>query len=168
MHLLVNIVILLLNWKYRTVHKWREYHTTMLFISLCDLLYHCICSDFKLWNYQPDWPLFSQLITNLTFSLIFLPATALLFLSKYPIEKSILAKFFFILKWIVVYMIGEYIFVLTHNMTHSNGWTLWWSLLFYFLMFPMLLLHHTKPKLTYVVSAAVIIFFIFIFKIPIE
>jgi hypothetical protein len=168
MHLVVNIVILLLNWKYQTVHKWREYHTTMLFISLCDLLYHCICSDFKLWNYNPNWLISSQLITNIMYSLIFLPATALLFLANYSTKKTILAKGLYMMKWIVIYMIGEWIFVFTKNMTHINGWTLWWSLLFYFLMFPIILLHHKKPNLAYVVSAVVISIFLIIFEVPLK
>jgi hypothetical protein len=51
---------------------------------------------------------------------------------------------------------------------HSNGWSLGWSFLFDFIMFPMLRLHHKYPLIAYILSVPIAIFFIFLFDVPIE
>lgn len=168
MHLAVNIMMILLNWKYKTFKNWRNYHASLLYISACDFLYHCICVNYKLWIYRPSGFIASQQITNFLYSLFFLPATALLFLSYFPNEKTIQKKILYIMKWIVAFMAGEWLLLITGTMSHHNGWTMWWSLLFYLLMFPMLLLHHRRPLIAYPLTLVIIVFWVIMFDVPIK
>jgi hypothetical protein len=50
--------------------------------------------------------------------------------------------------------------------SYHNGWTIWWSLLFNLLMFPLLYLHHKKPKWALLAAFAIGAGILIYFKIP--
>lgn len=140
----------------------------MLYISACDLLYQCLCSHYLLWVYVPKWPIYHQLLTNLGYTFVFLPATALMYLSRYPSGKRLYVKLLYGVKWIAAFVLGEWIYLLTTSMDYHHGWTLWWSVLFNVMMFSMVLLHHKRPIWAYALSVGAALFWVIVFHVPID
>jgi hypothetical protein len=67
----------------------------------------------------------------------------------------------------VVIYIGIEVFTTSIGMQKNyNGWNLRWSLLFNFVMFPLLVLHHKNPILAWTASFIFLGIIMTIFNIP--
>ncbi|TYP69491.1 hypothetical protein BCM02_1147 [Paenibacillus methanolicus] len=166
MHVGMAAFMVWLNWRYKTYRRWREYQPTMLYVAACDLLYQGLCARYVLWTYVPKWPVYHQLLTNYGYTFIFLPATALLYLSHYPVESRLYAKGLYVLKWYAAFVIGEWVYVALTFMDYGHGWTLGWSMLFNVMMFSMMLLHHKRPLWAYLFTIGAVLFWVVVFHIP--
>lgn len=169
MHIVVAVVLVIFSWKLKVLGRIASYRETMLYIAACDLLYHFLCSSYPLWIYHPDAWLPNAALTNLLYAFIFLPLTALLFLGLYPKPPaSLLKQALYLSVWIAGYMVWEWQFTRFRLITYDNDWTLAWSLLFYAVMFPMLLLHHRKPVWAYPLSLAAVVFWMLLFQVSLQ
>ncbi|WP_166242629.1 CBO0543 family protein [Paenibacillus turpanensis] len=169
MHVVVVIVLIGLCYKFKAFSKWRQFHATLLYIIACDLLYHYFCGGYPLWVYHPDSLMPMQYGTDLIYTFFFLPLTALLFLVRFPPhENTFTKKLLYVLIWMGIYYAWEWTFFTFKRITYDNGWVLPWSIAFYAMMFPMLIIHHKKPLLAYPLSAAAIVFWIVLFKVPVQ
>ncbi|MBB3114515.1 hypothetical protein FHS18_006636 [Paenibacillus phyllosphaerae] len=168
LHMAVSALLLLINWKRGALANWKTYHATMLYIVVCDLTYNYFCKEYPLWIYELDRPVKSHHTIELMYSYFFLPLTALLFLSLYPKQASRVKRLLYIFAWILLYMIWEGSFFLLERISYDNGWNLLWSLGFYFEMFPMLLLHHNRPRLAYLLSIGAAAVWLFLFHVPLK
>ncbi|MGE5415559.1 MAG: hypothetical protein ACM3UZ_02110, partial [Acidobacteriota bacterium] len=54
--------------------------------------------------------------------------------------------------WVGLGTALEFILIKTGFFVHLHGWNLWWSALFYCIMFPLLQLHYSKPLLVWPIS----------------
>ncbi len=156
-------IVAMLTKSWQSFHK---YHSTILYVALMNLLYNFICANYYLWKWE------SEIFTNhqtvgffLTF--LFLPSIVILFLHFYPFnQKSPYAYIFF---WVMGLWTWEVIYSHVFNrLTYDYGWSIWWSALFYVVMFPMIVLHSKRPLVAYGLSVIVIIILINIFNIPIQ
>lgn len=163
MHVLLAVFVIWSVWKWADVRRWKEYHNSMLFIAVINLSYLFLCDDYYVWSFESD-ALSNDLLTNIIHTFVILPATAFLFLSCYPDNTNP----FYYIKWISLYMILEAILTFMGYLSYDHGWNLWWSLLFYIMMFPILRLHFKKPINAYVVSIVVIMILLWIFKVPVD
>ncbi|WP_227937220.1 hypothetical protein [Alkalihalobacillus deserti] len=59
-------------------------------------------------------------------------------------------------------------FTLTDSIEYQYGWTLGWSIVALFIMFPLLRLHFKHPLLTYLLFALVCIGFLWWFNVPVH
>jgi hypothetical protein len=152
-------------WKWADYRNWQKYHATMIFLSFISLVYAFISfsSGVFLWRAKPD--LFNSTVTEMMYSMILLPCTALLFLSGYP--KDSLKKAVYFLKYIFIYGIVEAVMSATGRMVYGNGWTIWLSVIFDCLMFPAIIIHYKHPIIAYIVFILIMIFGIWFFKLPI-
>lgn len=149
-------------WKWGDWRNWQKYYPTILFFALGDLIYSLLTYNFPLWEYKS--PLMKTTLIDLVISLIYFPATILLFLPHFP--KGFLKQAAYTLLWIIIYIATEAISQKLGFFSHQNGWNIWWSLLFNFLMFPLLYLHHKKPQWAWVVAIAMGTAIIIYFKVP--
>lgn len=168
MHISVVAALLVMNWRQAAFAKWRKYHATILYIIICDLLYQYFCADYPLWVYELHRPIGSHFATELLYSLLFLPLTALLYLVRFPWEGTRAAKGRYVLGWIALYASWEWLFLSLKGISHQNGWNMLWSLLFYCEMFPMLALHSRRPRTAYALSIACAGLWLLIFRVPIR
>lgn len=144
-------------------HQWRKYLPTMLYMSLSNLLYLYLTSDFWLWRIVPDF-LLEQKEVAMLYTFIVFPCTVIVFLSHYPDRRR--GQLLHFAKWIIIYGVVEWIGFLTGRIDYAHGWSIWWSLFFLCMMFPMLVLHHFKPLYAHVLSVFWVTFYILVFQVP--
>lgn len=163
MHLAITIWAIASSWRWWSCDHFQKYHTTILYMSLLNLLYLFLTIGFPLWRIQPDFGLPFP-ITSMMYTFIIFPCTVMLFLSRYPasLKRQVLHH----IKWIMIYFGVEWVGSFTNRITYDHDWNLGWSFLFVVMMFPMLRLHHKRPLLTYLLSMAIVILILYVFKVP--
>lgn len=166
MHLIINLYIIFAVWKWADYKSWQKYHSTMLFLPLMSLVYGYISfsAGIFLWNVVPDF-LFTHAVTELIYITILLPSTVLLFLTNYPDSPQKIVIHF--LKYIFIYSTVETLLYATGRFEYQNGWSIWHSIFFYFLMFPAIIIHYKRPILAYIVFILITILGVWYFKLPV-
>lgn len=163
MHVALGVFMIFALFKWGDYKNWQKYHSTMLYFVMGNLLYNFLTASYFLWRLDADF-ISNHTLTELIYSFIVFPITALLFLSNYPEKK----KLYYMSKWVFIYVAVEYLFTLTKHIEYQYGWTLGWSAFFDVFMFPMLLLHYKKPLLAYAISIPIGVFFIWYFNVPVH
>jgi hypothetical protein len=149
-------------YKYGDWRNWKKYQATILFLIAGDLLHRCFTAEKHLWYYQV--PFMSGLLINLLIMLIIYPCTVLIFIPM--VEASTSRKIGVILVWVLIYSVLELVADYFGILRYSNGWNGWFSILFDFIMFPLLWLHYKKPIWAYAVASLIAIVVVFSFNIP--
>lgn len=145
--------------------KWTLYYDTILYIALCNLLYNFICRDFQLWIYNADL-LLNHVNTELVNSFVLLPSLVVTYLHFLPSSSSLRRKTIYYCAWVFGLSALELIWYLTGYISYEHGWNLFYSILFDFVMFFTLELHHKNVKKALVLSAATILSLIILFNVP--
>lgn len=166
MHLVINLFIIFATWKWADYKNWKKYHATMLFLPVTSLVYSLLSysSGVFLWDVYPD--LFNHAITDLMYVIILLPCTVLLFLSNYP--RDSFKKVIYFLKYIFIYSAVEAFLFFAGRFKYEDGWSIWYSLIFYFLMFPAIIVHYKRPILAYIIFIIITVLGVWLFKLPIS
>ncbi len=162
--ILVTAIIVFCAWKWGDWKNWRTYYPTMLFFALGDFAYGLLTYNYQLWSFES--PLLKKTLSDFLISLVFFPATLMLFLPHFP--KGLKKQVPYVLLWVIIYTLIERASHLLGFFSYANGWTIWWSALFNLFMFPLLQLHHKKPQWALVMSAIVALSVLIYFKVPIS
>ncbi|WP_102346614.1 CBO0543 family protein [Bacillus sp. Marseille-P3661] len=167
MHLLLSIIMIVIVWKAGNWRNWQKYHTVMLYFALGNLLYNFLTANHFLWRLDADF-ISTHTLTEMLYTFIVFPATALLFIGNYPEDKGI-GRVFLHYVWYIGWYAGiEWIFVKTGHIEYQYGWSYSWSVFFDCFMFPMLRLFYKKPLIAYMVTLLIVVFFIWWFEIPVH
>ncbi|TVY04005.1 CBO0543 family protein [Paenibacillus cremeus] len=166
MHFAIAVLILIVAWKRGDWKNWRDYHTTMMYFVLGDLLYLFLTANYALWRLKPDI-LLNNAFTEMIYMFVTFPLTALLFLSKYP-KGDIGKQVIYILNWVLIYAAVEWILLITGRIIYQHGWNLYWSIIFDCTIFPMLRLFYKRPVLAYGISLIMCVFWVWYFKVPVN
>ncbi len=156
----ITVVICLFKGDWR---NWEKYHSTILFFISADLLHNLFGYNKPLWQYTS--PYANHLLTNLFVCSIIYPCTILIFIPNRPNGR--LNLILYITKWVAVFSLVEYCAHVLGLFKYYNGWSLIYSILFCYIMFPMLLLHYSKPLRAYLFSFVLMLIMIWYFKIPV-
>jgi len=105
--------------------RWRELLPVCIFGSFLDLVMSIIMFYFPYWEYFN--PSLHPIITSLADNFDVYPVVIYLFIQWLPKEQSFCRMFLYWFKWTAFAIIIEYIHILTGNMIHLNGWSLWKS-----------------------------------------
>lgn len=135
---------LLVGWKWGDWKHWRKYYPTLLFVMTVNLTASFLAYHHSLWIYQPDLLVKSSTIVELLNSYVMLPISTLLFLSNYP-SAGAWRQCCYVLLWIGIYAILEWIDSALGGITYAHGWSLTHSHLFDCIMFPIWRFHHLRP-----------------------
>ncbi|MFC4802011.1 CBO0543 family protein [Neobacillus sp. GCM10023253] len=170
MHLIFNSLFFIAGIKWGDWRNWRKYHSTILFLWFGDLLYNFLCYDYKMWEYKESIfglnLLPNHTIITLLIMFVAYPSSVLIYLGKFPKDKIKIV--FWVLFWVALFSIIEYINLQYLNLiTHHNGWTIGWSVLFNAIIFPMLILHYRYPIVALLISIPIVFFFVIYFNVPI-
>ncbi|GAA4706944.1 CBO0543 family protein [Brevibacillus fulvus] len=163
MHVLIGLYVIF--WRWGDWRNWARYHPTMLYYAAGNLLYQYLTANHYLWRLLPDRFL-NHTLTELLYTFLIFPGTALLFLGNFPASRG--GKWRHYVRWYLLYVGMESVFVLTHHIDYQYGWNLLWSALFDLIMFPMLHLHHKRPLVAYGLSVLIIIILVWYFNVPIH
>ncbi|QFT89658.1 hypothetical protein FIU87_13435 [Bacillus sp. THAF10] len=161
MHMILLILVIIFSIVKADWRNWERYYPTMLYMSLTTFLYEFIShSHYHLWELQEDSH-FSLMNVHFAHNLIINTLISFVFLSNYPnpFKKQIT----YIVKWILIFTLFEWIGVRLGTITHHNGWHMGWSILFNCVMFPMIRIHFVKPLLALILSVFCTLFYLFIF-----
>lgn len=157
-------IITVLWWSDR--RHWKRYHSTMLYMTSGAFLYEYLTKDQTMWKFHPDF-LYNHTVTVVVYAVITMPLNILLFLSTLP-EKGFWKKSRHIALWIMTYALVEWVMVYTGRITYQNNWTLFYSILFDIMMFPMMILHSRRPGLAYLFSVGIVCYLIYAFKVHLK
>lgn len=158
MHIAVSIAAVLLTWRYSDWKNWRNYHPTLLYIALSNLLYNFIYCKHLLWEYKPN-----HIIAELLSTFVILPLAGLLLLSGYP--TAFKDRALRTIKFVAVFFGIEVIYNLLGILVYDNGWNIWLSLLWDCIMIIAWALHHKRPMLTYGLSVLFITIMLLVFPV---
>ncbi|HZG57490.1 CBO0543 family protein [Paenibacillus sp.] len=165
MHLATAGVVLYALWKWADLSRWRRYHASMLYFSVCNLLYLYLCQDYPLWSLIEDGSVPHHAWTAALYNFFIYPSCVLLFLSRAPRRRTA-ALWLHVGKWVALFALIEALYLELGLMIHDHGWSLGWSVLFDCIMFPMLLLHQRRPLLAYPLSVLFACGWLLLFDVP--
>lgn len=160
--IIVTVIMLLCAWKWGDWRNWKKYYPTMLFFTLGDFAYGLLTYNYPLWEFES--PLLKTTLSDFLISLVFFPATLLIYLPHFP--EKLKHKIPYVLLWVAIYTLIERVSFLTGFFSYHNGWTIWLSLIFNGIMFPLLALHHKKPLLALLAAFTGGTLLMFYFKVP--
>ena len=103
----------------------------------------------------------NMFVTDSLYTMIAYPCLVVLFLSHYP--EEIRMKLLYYLKYIATATLIEWAAGKMDSIEYFEGWNLWWTILFYFIMYPMLRLHYRNPVRALMLSIFVIGFLLISF-----
>lgn len=166
MHIIGQFLWIFAAWRWGDWRNWEKYHSTMLYMVVFSLLYDVLTYNYSLWIFG-DFFLPTHTLNSLAVTFIGFPCSVLIFLSRFP-EHSIIKKVTYVALWAILYLAIEYFFLVIDLFYYDNGWNIWWSALLDVTLFPMLLLHHKKPLLAYLIGVPIIIFYLLVFNVPIN
>ncbi|MEH6947100.1 CBO0543 family protein [Bacillus sp. JJ634] len=151
MHIFQALLFLLAAMRWGDWRNWRRYYPTILFFIGGDLLKNALLHDHRWWVYQEtifgERILFGHLVINLLIMAVIYPSTIIIYLGKFPIEKS--KRIFWILFWVLIYITMESINLYYDVIDYYHGWHIWWSVIFDIVMFTILWIHHSRPLLAW-------------------
>lgn len=149
------------NWR-----NWKHYYPTILFVICMDFLASILMYHHTLWKFEGFLILPNHTLTDFLFAFMIFPAIVLTFLSRYP-EKWI-TQMVWILAWVFVLSLSEYISKLIGTTTYHNGWNFGWSVLFNSITFPIMRLHHSRPLFAWLIGIPIAVFILVFFHFSIE
>jgi hypothetical protein len=149
-------------YKWADWKNWRRYYPTLLFFGMGDLIYNLVFQNKPLWSLHTNFlaPSINELFIIFA---IFFPG-GLLFLSNFP--QKALRQVVYVLLWITLYILIELFTTSIGMQRNYHGWNIWWSLLFNFIMFPLLILHHKNPVLAWLIAFTFLGIVMKIFGVP--
>ncbi|MBM7661313.1 hypothetical protein JOC85_002085 [Bacillus mesophilus] len=165
MHIVIGLFVIFAVWKWGDWRNWQKYHTVMLYFAVGNLTYNFLTAGWFLWRLDADF-MPNHTTTELLYTFIIFPGTALLFISNFPEYGGKVKKFLHYFYWIGIYSVVEWAMTKTGYIEYQYGWTLGWSIGFDTFMFPMLRLFYKRPLIAYLISIPIGIFFLWYFKVP--
>jgi hypothetical protein len=146
--------------------NWKGYYPTILFIICMDFFSSILMYPHPLWKYEESLLLPNHTLTDYFIALLMYPAVILIFLANYPKKKML--QIGWILLWIVIFSLTEYISIISGLGTYHNGWNFTWSILFNCVIFPTLRLHHSRPLWAWLIGIPIGAFIIIYFDFSIK
>ena len=155
-------ILTIICWKWGDWRGWGKYYPTILYVYIGNVVYDMITCE------KPFWAFGEIAKNNYVLELIIItliyPATVILYLTFYP--KTISKQISYIILCVAIFIGIEAIALYTDGFIYYNGWNLYYSIVFDFIMFPLIRLHYKRPLLVWPVSILLAFVFIWWFNVP--
>jgi hypothetical protein len=165
MYILINGLFLIAGFIWGDWRNWKEYYPTILFLIVGDFLYNILLYDKSMWVFHdlvlPNHTLITILAMTFSYS-----ATVLIYLGRFP--NGLKKRTLWFLFWSGIFLILEYVNNKLGYITYHNGWTMSWSVVFTFIIFLILPIHHKRPLLAWGLSIVFILFLLTIFDVKVS
>lgn len=142
-----------------------KYYSTVHFVACTSLLYQVICRGHLLWRFRNCAFLTEKLSYLIQFSVLF-PCTTVLFLRYLP--RKAWAKVFYILGFVGLYVLMEWLLVVRREIIYQYGWRFGWSVFIDFWLFLMAWIHSRSWKVAVPIAVCIILFLMVWFRIPLS
>ena len=160
--ILLAIMFICLCFKWGDWKHWRLFYPTILFYIIFDLSYNILFYKKPLWLYTGSF--WNSTFADYFVTFVTFPPSIILFLTNFP--TKILKQVKYIVFWVFSVSFLEYIVYINGGIKYYNGWNIGWSILFNFIMYPLLFLNYKKPLLSWGIAIPLTFSLMFIFKIP--
>jgi hypothetical protein len=161
---IIGIISILATLKWGNLKKWKEYYPTILYFFVGNLTYMVLTQRKPLWYFGET--LGHYTVFEITMMILLYPSTSILFLSYFPNTHSRMKCIMYITVCVLAFSAFEYLAHITGGISYSNGWNIFYSVIFNAVMFPLLILHFRRPLLVWPISAIIAFAFMFLFDIP--
>lgn len=162
MRILVITMWICLCFKLGDWKNWKSFYPTILYYIISDLTYNILTYSKPLWLYGGSF--WNHTFADYFVAFLGFSSAIILFLSNFP--KKTMKQLWYILFWVFVMSLQEHFIHIKGGIFFYNGWNLKWSILFYFVMFPLLLLHYNHPLLAWPLSIVLAFSVMLLFNIP--
>jgi hypothetical protein len=160
-YITLSFVSILACYKWGDWANWEKYYPTILFFITGDLIYNILFRKKLLWRYNGKN--INHTMTNMMMVSTVYPATVLMYIYNYP--KDIMHQIVYMLMWISLFTVFEYISCKLNYFKHSFGWNIKCSAIFNIGLFILLNLHHGNPLIAWLIAMAALIITLKIFKV---
>ena len=161
-HILLAVVSIVICYKLGDWKNWRKYYSTILFFILSSVVCVALTYNHPLWLYQSS--IINHTFTDLFISITVYPCTIMMFIPHLPIKTAKIILHISI--YVAVYTIPEFIAVKLGYFAYYNGWSIWCTLIFNCIMFPIIILHYKNPIYAWLLALISPHILFFIMKIP--
>lgn len=162
-HIIASGIWVLAAWRFGDWRHWVKYHTTILYFIVCDLLHNFLIYQQPLWLYTPT-VIPNHTLTNLLVMLVIYTCTILIYLPHYPKGWKQVP---YLLLWVAIWFGVEVVLEQFELIKYYRSWSLGDSLWFNGVIFVMLILHHRKPLLTYLLTALAVVVIMYAYDLSI-
>lgn len=131
LNIIIIVLLFLLNIKYQSFKYLKKYASTMVYVSTFNALYYYLCKHYLLWDFKSIYLSVRWLRALHIF--ILTPFLVLLYLTNFP--RKIEQQPIYILKWVAVSSICEFIVFKQGILFFKRGWNIGWSALLYLKMY---------------------------------
>ncbi|RSD25487.1 CBO0543 family protein [Mesobacillus subterraneus] len=139
--------------------NWLNYYPTIQFYIICNMLYNFIFYNHTLWAFNPSTPWLNHTLMDITFSFIIIPTLLMIYLRYTP--KELKWKFAYIIAWVSLFTIVEFLFNKKGLFIHANGWEIHNSGIFNAIMFTILGIHLKKPLIAILLSIPIVLLLLY-------
>jgi len=161
-HIFISLISIFICYKFGDWRNWHKYYPTILFFILSNTVYILLTYNHPLWQYE--WALLPKIFSDLLICITVYPSTIMVFFSHFP--KKLKRIIPYITFYVAVYTIVEFISINLGYFSYHNGWNIWNSVIFNYLMFPLLILHYKNPLYAWMVAFISPHLLFFLLKIP--
>ncbi|WP_367179373.1 CBO0543 family protein [uncultured Clostridium sp.] len=137
----LSVVSIAICYKLGDWRNWRKYYSTILFFILTSVIFSILTYNHPLWSYKPV--IINHTFTDLFVCITIYSSTIMMFIPHLPRKTT--KKIIHVSFYVAVYSIAESIAIKFGYFNHFNGWNIWYTLIFDYIMFLVLILHYKKP-----------------------
>jgi hypothetical protein len=161
-HILLAIASIFICYKFGDWRNWKNYYPTILFFILSNAVCILLNYNHPLWFYESK--ILNHTFCDLLVCITVYPSTIMIFIPNFP--KKITKGIIHISYYVSIYTIIEFFGVKFGYFTYHNGWNIWCTIVFNYIMFLILYLHHKKPLYAWIIALTSPHILFFIMKIP--
>jgi len=161
-YIFLAIVSIVISYKFGDWRNWKNYYPTILFFILSNVACTLLTYNHTLWSYETK--ILSHTFCDLFVCITVYPSIVMLFIPKFP--KKITKIITHISFYVAIFTIAELIGMKFGYFTHHNGWNIWFSIIFNYILFPLLYLHYKKPLYAWIIALISPHILFFLMKIP--
>lgn len=161
LRLITLALFILILFKWGDYKRWKEFYPTILFTVIGDLVYNFIFFNYTLWRYDG---FINHTVSDILMAVIAFPCAIIVYLTHWP--KGRIKQAVYITLWSAANIIIEYISTKIGYISYSNGWSIFWSAGVFVCGFIIIRIHYKKPFTAWVISEAMLLLIVFIFKLP--
>jgi hypothetical protein len=161
-HIFLAVVSIVSCYKFGDWRNWRKYYSTILFFILSNAVYFLLTYNHSLWLYETK--ILNYSFTDLFICITVYPSIVMLFIPKFPKKKTKIITH--ISLYVAIFTIAELIGVKFGYFTYHNGWNIWLSIIFSYMLFSILYIHYKKPLYAWIIALISPHILFFLMKIP--
>jgi hypothetical protein len=161
-YILLAIISIVMCYKFGDWRNWKKYYSTILFFILSNVVCILLTYNHTLWQFETK--ILNSTFCDLFISITVYPSIVMLFIPNFPTKITKIVTH--ISYYVAIFTIAEWIGIKFGYFDHFNGWNIWFSIIFNYILFSILYLHYKKPLYAWEIALISPHILFFLMKIP--